>query len=251
MRTALLLIAWLAAAPALSAASGELEARLWAADLGGVARAGNGEGTTIDLVSDLGFGDAEALEGRLIWRPTRRTSIRLAYAGVEFDGNALLDRTLSFAGTTFRLDAEVTSMVELELGSLGLAWQPLSNRDGSLRLGPLIEAHGLRATASIATTLLGLAPLSAREEVEAGIAAAGLVLDIEPSRRFHVYAEWTTSVQGDEADLTDFEVGLHYRPFAALALSIGYRRLELGASDADELVDLELDGPFLGAVLNF
>jgi len=36
-----------------------------------------------------------------------------------------------------------------------------------------------------------------------------------------------------------------------LALTIGYRRLEIHAADSNELFDLALDGPFFGGVLRF
>ncbi len=252
MRRFLPLIGWLVAAPALLAAGVEFEARLWAPDLAGIAQVGNGDaGTLIDLVSDLGFADDETLEGRLIWRPTRRTSVRLDYASFELAGDAQLDRTIRFADTTFQLDARVASRLELEYGGLGIAWQFLSTDDGRLRLGPLVEARGLRGEAGISTNILGILPIDAREEFEVAFATAGVVVDFEPTRKLHVWGRWATTVETDEGDLTDIEAALRYFPIDTLAITVGYRRLAIDAADPNELFDLELDGPFFGAVLRF
>ena len=252
MKELLVLLAWLIAAPAAWAAGVELSARLWTPDLAGTARVGDAAAaTTIDLVSDLGFGDDEGLEGRLIWRPTRRTSVRLDYASFDFAGDARLDRAVTFADTTFQLDAQVRSLLELEYGGVGFGWQFLSSRDGRLRFGPLLEARGLRGEAGISADILGILSLSAREDFEAAFAAVGVLLDVEPTRRLHLAARWSASVESDEADLTDIEAAVRYFPIDALAISIGYRRLEIDAADGDEMVDFEIDGPFLGAVLRF
>ena len=248
----LLLAVLLALASPVFASGVEFEARLWTPDLSGLAQVGDGgAGTVIDLASDLGFGDDEALEGRLIWRPTKRTSVRLEYASFEFGGDKRLDRTLSFGGETFRLDARVASLLDLEYGAVGIAWQVISTRDGRLRLGPLVEARGLRGEAGLSTSLLGIVPLSAREEFELGFGAAGLVLDIEPTRRLHLHARWSTSVGTDEGELTDSEAGLRFHALDMLAVAVGYRRIEIDFADGDELFDLELDGPFFGGVLRF
>ncbi len=252
MRRILPLISWLIAAPVAVAAGVEFEARLWAPDLSGSAQVGAGtDSNAIDLVSDLGFAEDETLEGRLIWRPSKRTSVRLDYSDFDYAGDAQLDREVSFAGTTFQLDARVASMLELEYGGLGIAWQFLSPAGGRFRLGPLVEARGLRGTAGISTDVLGILPLSATEEFELAFAAAGIVLDFEPSAKVHVYAEWTTSVESDDGDLTDVEAGLRFYALDMLALTIGYRRLEIDAMDGNEMFDLELDGPFFGGVLRF
>ena len=252
MRRFLAIIGWLAAASSAWAAGADFEARLWTPDLGGTARVGDGaNATTIDLTADLGFADDQALEGRLSWRPTRRISVRLDYASFGFSADAQLDRTLTFGDQTFDLDAQVSSLLDLEYGGLGLGWQFLSTRDGRVRLGPVVEARGLRGEAGISTNVLGILPLSAREEFEAAFAAAGLLLDVEPSRKVHLTARWSTSVETDDGNLTDLEAAVRYFPLATLAITAGYRRVEIDAADGDEMFDVELDGPFFGAVLRF
>lgn len=251
VRKTLSFLCWLVAAPAL-AAGVEFEARLWAPDLAGLVQVDDGVGgTAIDLGADLGIREDEALEGRLIWRPTRRTSVRLDYASFDFGGDAQLARTVTFSGTTFDIDAQATSRLELEYGGLGLSWQFLSTRDGKLRLGPLVEARGLRGEGAIDAVILGILPLGAREEFELAFAAAGLLVDVEPNAKLHLYGRWSTSVEADEGDLTDLEAGVRFYPLEMLALTAGYRRIQIDVEDGDDRFDFELDGPFFGGVLSF
>lgn len=246
------LICWLAAAPALLAAGVDFEARLWAPDLGGGAVLDAADQSeAIDLATDLGLDGGETLEGRLIWRPSRRTSLRLEYASFDFGGDAVLQRSLTFAGKTFDLAAQVSSSLELDYGGLGFAWQFLSTGDGRARLGPLIEARGLRGRAAIEADLEGLVQASASDDFELGFGAAGLLLDVEPTRRFHGYARWTRSVDSGDGSLTDTEAGLRFYPIDVLALTVGYRRLEVDFADGNETFGLELDGLFFGGVLGF
>lgn len=247
-----LLICWLVAAPALLAAGVDFEARLWVPDLGGGALVDvAGQTEAIDLASDLGLDGDEALEGRLIWRPSRRTSLRLEYASFAFGGDAVLQRSLTFAGTTFDVAAQVSSSLELDYGGLGFAWQLLSTGDGGVRLGPLIEARGLRGRAAIQADVQGLIQAGASDDFELGFAAAGLLLDVEPTRRLNAYARWTRSVDSGDGTLTDAEAGLRFHPIETLALTLGYRRLDVDFVDGGETFDLELDGPFFGGVLTF
>ena len=247
-----ILLCWLASAPALLAAGADFEARLWAPDLGGGAVLDvAGQSEAIDLGSDLGLDGDEALEGRLIWRPSRRTSLRLEYANFDFGGDAVLQRRLTFAGTTFDVDAQVSSSLELDYGGLGFAWQFLSTGDGRTRLGPVVEVRGLRGSAAIRADVAGLLQANASDEFELGFGAAGLLLDVEPSQRIHAYARWTRSVGSGDGTLTDAEAGLRFYPTDVLALTAGYRRLEVDFVDGGEMFDLELDGPFVGGVVSF
>ncbi len=177
--------------------------------------------------------------------------MRFGYTSLELTADARLDREVTFGGTTFRLDAQVASLLDLEYGGLGFAWQLLATGDGRVRLGPLIEARGLRGEAAIRSRLLDLIPLRAAEEFEVAFTSAGFVLDVEPTRRLHLHAQWKTTVETDDGDLTDLEAGLRYFPVDALAVTAGYRRLEIDFQDGDESFDLELDGPYLGALLRF
>lgn len=252
MRTALAILLCLTLAPVLAGAV-EIELRTWPADVGGEVRVDepSAAGDLIDFNRDLGLDEDGLLEARLIFRPTRRTSVRLAYADLPFAGAGRIQRTLSFGGQTFELDSQVTSSLDLDYGRLGFAWQFLSPPGSKVRFGPLVEIKGLRGTAGLAAEIPGIVRVEAAEQFEVAFAAAGVVLDVEPSRKLHIYAEWTTLVSADEGDLTDAEAGVRYYVLDVLGLAAGYRKIEIDADDGGDVLRLDVDGIFFGAVLRF
>lgn len=231
----------------------EIDLRTWPADVSGEVRVDepNVAGSLIDFDRDLGLDEDGLIEARLIFRPTKRTSVRLAYADFPFAGAGRIQRTINFGGQTFQLDSQVTSSLDLDYGRLGFAWQFLSPPGSKVRFGPLLEVKGLRGTAGLAAEVPGIVRVEATEEFEVAFGAAGVVLDVEPSRKVHIYAEWTTLVGADEGDLTDAEAGVRFYVLDVLGLTAGYRSIEIDAEDGGDVLRLDVDGIFFGAVLRF
>lgn len=247
----------LALAPALSAAQAEsrprfeLEARAWAAAPSGDLQVIEGDfGTIIDLEADLGIEDDEAIEGRLTLRPSSRTKVYFVWTPLEFTGDTVLTRTIEFAGQTYTVSTRVLSLVDLEYGRAGFAWQFLGSDDGRWRLGPLVEIKGFRGEASLAAPDVPLS-FDATEEFEAAVGAVGAVLDLEPAPRFHVFAEATVVVGADEGDATDVEAGLRFLLTDTFALVGGYRRFSVDAEEDDDTFQFDIDGAFAGLQLRF
>ncbi len=232
----------------------ELEARLWSAEPSGDVRVVEGDlGTTIDLESDLGLEDDEALEGRLTFHPSRRTSVRLAWTNLTFSGDNVLSRTIEFNGETFTVATRVVSELDFDYGRVGFVWQFLGDEAGRFRFGPVVEAKGFRGEASIeAPDLLDLG-IEAREseEFEAAFGAAGLALDVEPTSRVHLFAEGTVVVAADEGDATDLEAGVRVLLVDQLAVTAGYRRFAIDAEEDDDDLDFDITGAFLGLNVRF
>ncbi|MGH9464642.1 MAG: hypothetical protein ACRD0X_03280 [Thermoanaerobaculia bacterium] len=229
----------------------ELEARLWAAALSGEVQAVESDlGTIVDLESDLGLEDDEAIEGRLILRPSGRTRVHFAWARFDIAGDELLSRTIEFGGQTFTLTTRIVSAVDLDYGRAGFAWQFLGDDAGRWRLGPLVEVKGIRGEATLeAPDIPLLGPVT--EEFEAAVGAAGAALDVEPSERLRVFAEATVVVGSDEGDATDFEAGLRFSLTDAFALVGGYRSFSVEAREEDDTLDVDFDGAFAGLQLRF
>lgn len=250
---ALTLAPALASAQAESGPRFELEARAWAAAPSGEVQAiSQSVGTIIDLDADLGLEDDEAIEGRLTLRPSARTKVYFAWQRLEFAGDEVLTRTIEFAGQEFTLSTRIVSLLDLDYGRAGFAWQFLGSGDGRLRFGPLVEVKAFRGEASLAAPdVLQLLLLEATEEFEAAVGAAGAALDLEPSERLHLFAEATVVVAADEGDATDVEAGLRFLFADSLALVGGYRRFSVDAEEDDDTFDLDIDGAFAGVQLRF
>lgn len=229
----------------------ELEARLWSAALTGTVEVREGGlGTTIDLEDDLGIEDDEPVELRLTLRPSRRTQVRLAWTNLSFDGDEVLSRTIEFGGQTFTFSSRVVSQLDVDYARAGFAWQFLSNRDGTFRLGPLVEVKGFRGEASIAAPELPF-PAAESEELEGAFGAVGAVLDIEAGRWVQVFAEGSYVVEADDAEGTDLEAGIRVLFAERLAAVVGYRSFSVEAAEDDDEFDLDIEGPYVGLTLRF
>jgi hypothetical protein len=227
-----------------------IEARQWSPDVAGLLRLdGSAPGEVIDLESDLGMEDDDALEGRLVIRPTRRTVIRFGWLPVTLSGDEVVTRTLNFMGTDFDISTRVESELEIEYGRVGFAWQFLSSKDRRFRLGPLVEAKGLRGTATLSAPDIPT-PLTESEEFESAFASAGILLDLEPSDRFHIFAESSVLIDDSQGDLVDTEIGIRFFPLERLAIIAGFRTLEIDAEDDDDLLELDLEAAFFGISLH-
>jgi hypothetical protein len=247
----LLVMTALTVSPAAWSMSLEVEARYWAPGLNGELEVQErGTGTRIDLTSDLGIDDSEFLEGRLTWRITRQIKLRAAFLPLSYSGSSDLVRTIEFAGQSFQINTRLLSDLELDYGRLGLAWQFISGPSGAFRLGPMVEAKGLRGDAQLSVPDFIL-PLSASEEFEGAFASAGLALDLEPSEQLHVFAEATVSIDTAEGDFTEAEVGIRYRPTETLGVTGGYRIIDIRVDDGDEFLEIDIEGVFLGLELRF
>lgn len=246
-----MLLAVAASAPAQTPSKVELEARYWAAGLSGTVEVLEaGQGTTIDLEDDLGVEDASPIELRLTLRPSRRTQVRLAWTNLSFDGDDVLSRTIEFAGRTYTLSTRVVSQLDVDYARAGFAWQFLSNREGTFRLGPLVEVKGFRGEASIAAPDLPF-PAEESEQLEGAFGAVGAVLDVEAGRRVEIFAEGTWVVQADDAEGADLEAGVRVLVARRLAVVAGYRSFSVDATEDDDHFDLDIEGAWVGLAVRF
>ena len=227
------------------------EARQWSPDLSGEIRIdGSSVIETIDLTEDLGLQDDESIEGRLTIRPSRRTLIRLGWAPLTMTGDKVISRTITFLGRDFDISSRVESELELEYGRLGFAWQFLSSGDGKYRIGPLVEAKGFRGTATLSAPDLPV-PARESEEFETAFASIGLIFDLEPSQRFHIFGEGSVLIDDSQGEITETELGVRFFPVKHIAIVAGLRQLEIDAEDDNDLLKMDLDGVFGGISIHF
>lgn len=229
-----------------------IEVRQWnAAPSGRFVNAGGDPNETVDFENDLDLQEDEALEGRLIFRPSRRTMIRVGYLPeIQLLGDNIVTRTITFAGQDFTINQQVTTDFTMEYGRLGFAWQFLSASEGRFRFGPILEARGFRGDIALAAPNAPIA-LSATEEYEAAFGSVGLIGEFEISKRIELFGEATESVTGDEGDVKETEYGIRVLVLPKLMVVAGSRTLEIDIQDAGDTFNFELDGIFFGAHLRF
>lgn len=229
----------------------EIEVNLWEPDVdGGIRVVEQGVGGDIDLADDLGLASDSVADLRLVFHPSRRTEIRFTRMPLSFSADAIVSRTIEFAGEVFTLSTRVVSALEFDYLRAGFAWQFLSSADGRFRAGPLLEVKGYDGSASLSAPEL-IIPVTVSEDFEAAFGSAGLAIDLEPTQRVHVFGEFSVLVGADEGDQTDLEVGVRVVLAGPLAVQAGYRSIETDFEDDRDLVDFDVDGVFFGASLRF
>lgn len=230
----------------------EFEARQWTADPAGTFSFDAGLlSDTLNFTSDLGLEEDDALEGRLVFRPSPKTMIRLGFVPeVALTGDNVISRSFGFLNETFAINERVVTSFDLEYGKIGFAWQFLASKDGRFRVGPLIEAKGFRADLALSAPDL-VPPVLETEDYEAAFGSAGLIADVVISDRVELFGEATEVVSGDEGDVSETEFGIRYLPMPKVAIIGGMRTLEIEIEDTDERFVFELDGVFVGVGVRF
>lgn len=229
-----------------------IEARQWnAAPTGGFASAGGDPNESVDFESDLGLEEDEALEGRLIFRPSRRTMIRIGYLPeIQLVGDNVVTRTINFAGQDFTVNQQVVTDFTLEYGRLGFAWQFLSASEGRFRLGPILEVRGFRGDVLLEAPNAPI-ELRATDEYEAAFGSVGLIAELEISKRVDLFGEVSEAVTGDEGEVKETEYGIRVLVLPKVMIVAGSRTLDIDIEDAGDDFDFELDGVFVGAHFRF
>lgn len=229
-----------------------IEARQWnAAPSGRFARTGGDPNETLDIESDLGLREDEALEGRLIFRPSRRTMIRIGFLPeLQLVGDNVVTRSVTFAGQNFTINQRVVTDFTLEDGRLGFAWQFLSASEGRFRFGPLLEARGFRGDIALNAPEAPI-PLGVTERYEAAFGSVGLIAELELSDRIELFGEATEAVTGDEGDVTETQYGIRVKVLPKLMVVAGSRNLDIDIQDAGDRFVFELDGVFFGLHARF
>lgn len=264
-RTALVAVAlcWLSSLWTSSAAfaAGELELRYWAPDVT----------STVGLDDDFDSGDLpggiilgtifqpnleadESLEARFTLRAGWGLFGRIAYQEIESSGGTDIDifndLPIDFPIIIdLDLDIALSSRLDFEYARFALGWQ-FSGPSERLRIGPFVEAKGVRGDTSLSTSFLGMGA-SFDEDFEAGLLSAGGMLNLRPTDKLEIFAEASFAVDQDEADLTDIEIGARYYFTDTLGIGGGYRTLTIDGVIDGVVLDFEFDGAFASAALRF
>lgn len=229
-----------------------IEARQWNANPSGrFEQAGGGPNETLDFERDLALQEDEALEGRMIFRPSRRTMIRIGYLPeLQLAGDNVVTRSIDFLGRTFTINQQVVTDFTVEDARLGFAWQFLSASEGRFRMGPILETRGFRGDLALEAPNSPI-PLSVTERYEAAFGSVGLIAELELSDRIELFGEATEAVTGDEGDVTESQFGIRVRVLPSLMVVGGSRNLDVLIEDASESFAFELDGVFFGLHATF
>ena len=229
----------------------EFEGRYWFTDLkGDIKITENDIGSDIDLKDDLDIKDEGYPEARLTWYTGKNSRIRVAYTQVAYEGDANLQRTFEFDGTTYNAGTRVLTDLDIKYARIGWAWQFINIGSGIVKLGTLLEARGFWTEATLEAPDLAT-PLKEKEEFWFVLPTIGAILDINPHRMVNIFAEGSGLPAGSYGYMYDVEAGVKLIPIKILSIMGGYRLMEFKAKDDPDFAKVRVYGPFVGVTVRF
>ena len=206
-------------------------------------------GSTIDFISDLGFENSRHSDVRVVLRPAKKHKLRFQYSPIEFTGDSVLARDVTFAGRVYPIALPVQSMLTWKVMRLGYEWDFFYRRRGFV--GVLLEVRRTELTAGIDSIIgsgevFGSAPLPALgfvgrfypiRELAIHIEGAGLKLtDLTPEHAFK---------------MLDVEASATYNLTRNLGVSAGWRRMNTNLRFDADRGELNFKGMWFGGVVRY
>ena len=196
----------------------EFEGRFWFTDLEGRVKVTEADiGTDIDFKKDLDIKDEGYPELRLTWYAGKRSKIRLAYTQVGYDGDANLQRTILFNGTTYNVGTRVETDLDIKYFRIGWAWQFINIDKGLIKLGTLIEGKGFWTKTTVEAPDL-VPVLREKEKFLFALPTVGAALDINPHKMLNIFAEGSGLPAGKYGYMYDVEAGIKLIPIKILSI---------------------------------
>jgi len=219
----------------------------WFPELTGSAQTNATGDTRFDFKDTLGVGDENIPFGEAFLR-FGNTTLRVGYAQLSFDGNKELTQTVVFNGTTYSVNDNVISSLDLKMidgevqydflrpdvgvagFNLGLLLK-VKYVDGKveLRSGATTESKDFKAPIPMIGAAAGVGFLKDMVRVDAR--ASGMVYSGN-----HLY---------------DADAYASFAPLPFVRIQGGYRYIDLKIDKDGTLASFKLKGPYVGAQLSF
>lgn len=204
-------------------------------------------GSTIDVVTDLGFENKTFQDFRVVLRPARKFKLRFGYTPITYEADTTLSRTIVFNGQEFDVGLPITSRLEWKDWRFGLEWDFIYRDRGYL--GFITEVKYTDVEVDITSPIT-----SEFTSVTVPIPTIGLGGRGYLTKNFSVTGEFTgLKLTIDDKEGTYYNLDLYatFNFTNNFGVQGGYRTLS-----GEYLVDLdqgnlELRGLYFGAVARF
>ncbi len=232
------------------AASGfEVGARgaYWFPKLTGSAQTDATGDTRFDFKDTLGVGDENLPFGEAFVR-FGNTTLRVGYAQVNFDGEKVLTQTVVFNGTTFSVDNNVISALDMKMldGEVQFDFLRPSVGVAGFNLGLLLKVKYVDGQVELRTgTTTQTKDFKAPIPMIGAAAGIGFLKDmVRVDARAAGIAYSGNHLYGADAYAS-------FAPLPFVRLQGGYRYIDLKIDQDGTLASFKLRGPYLGAQLSF
>ena len=223
-------------------------ANYWNYDIGGTARYQTRDSSNdIDVNKDLGYDDGNlgyyyiALEHPVPFLP----NVRISKTDIDEDANGILSKTVVYGGTTFLVNENLNSEVQLDQTDITLYYSPL---DTVVNVDLGLNAKYIDSTANITGAISGTQDADVSGWVP--MAYAGVGIDL-PLTGLAVSADGAY-IKYESSSFYDYTLRVTYTSPWYVGADVGYRKIKLDLDDFDDsFADVEFDGPYAGLYLHF
>lgn len=242
------MILGLAVAPAQASDRLRIHLAAWPTELSGVQEVDgdNLPGTETDFASVLGL-DSETL-------PELHYDLKLlgpvhlvgSYFSSSFQGDEILEESVTFDDIVYSVSEQVRSSVELDLGKVAASFSVLNFK--RLGLGLMVGVNLMNLKSQLESPIGG----TSTKEVSGPLPVVGVNLRLQPLRKLAIYAEvsgFSLDAGGVDATSLDGVVRVEYYLNPWIGVTGGYRILDLNVNDDDfGSLDFKQDGAQLGMI---
>jgi len=239
----------LMAGNAFAASGFEVGARgaYWFPKLTGSAQTNATGDTRFDFKDTLGVGDENIPFGEAFLR-FGNTTLRVGYAQLSFDGNKELTQTVVFNGTTYSVNDNVISSLDLKMIDGEVQYDFLRPDVGvaGFNLGLLLKVKYVDGKVELRNgTTTEMKDFKAPIPMIGAAAGVGFLKDM-----VRVDARASGMVYSGN-HLYDADAYGSFAPLPFLRIQGGYRYIDLKIDKDGTLASFKLKGPYVGAQLSF
>ena len=206
-------------------------------------------GSRIDLVGDLGFGQARFKDLRITARPARNHKIRFQYTPLEYAASGQLARQIVFAGQVFDVALPIDSRLGWKVWRFGYEWDFISKSRGFV--GVLFEARKTELTAALSSLAV-----TGEVAAQAPLPAIGVVARAYPlpdlAVNFELSGLKVPPIDDKyEGNYSDMEISGTVNVTDNLGVTLGWRRLDTNIRIERDFGDLKFRGLWYGGAIRF
>lgn len=210
--------------------------------------AGDVTGTTVNIEDDLGM-DGE--DGYFAEAALQFDDFRLfaGYLPINFSGETILTKEVSFNGETFANNSRVKTDVEINIYEAGLAWFMVNVDDAPVRVqfGPEAAVKYVDVSLNMQDTA---SPLGTSESVSVAVPTIGARLRVAIADYLGVVGR-ASYMEYNDNSFMDVDTQVEFSPVPMLGIYAGYRYLDIDVNESDVLIDATFSGPYAGAMVRF
>ncbi len=206
-------------------------------------------GSQIDLVGDLGFGEARFKDFRVTVRPARAHKLRFQQTPLQYAASGVLARTVTFAGHTFDAALPVDSSLGWKVTRFGYEWDFIYRSRGFV--GVLFEVRQTELSAALSSLVV-----SGAAEAQAPLPAIGLVARVYPlpdlALNMEIGGLKVPEFDGKyEGNYTDIDLSATINISNNLGVSAGWRRINTNLRIEQDFGRLKFQGVWFGGAIRY